>query len=65
MSENWMGMMNQNYQAEKLLKRLQNNTIKIIQEIPIPKQHKCCLSFWLLHRWVIIVVDALAQAYIL
>ena len=66
MSKNWMAMMNQNYQAEKLLKRLQNNPIKNHVKIKkIPKNTHVAFPFWLLHSSVIILADALAQAYIL
>ena len=60
-----MAMINQNYQAEKLLKRLQNNPIK--NHVKFKKFPKCThvvFSFWLLHCVVIVLVDALAQAYI-
>ena len=48
------------HQADKLLKQLQNNPIKKSCQIQeIPKEH----TFWLFHSFVIILVDALAQAY--
>ena len=59
-------MINQNYQAEKLLKRLQNNPIKNhVKFKKFPKSIHVAFSFWLLHSLVIVLVDALAQAYIL
>ena len=58
--------MNQNYQAKKLLKRLQNNPIKNhVKFKKFPKSTRVAFSFWLLHSLVIVLVDALAQAYIL
>ena len=61
-----MAMMNQNYQAEKLLKRLQNNPIKNnVKFKKFPKSTHGAFSFWLLHSLVIVLGDALAQAYIL
>ena len=61
-----MAMINQNYQAEKLLKRLHNNPIKNhVKFKKFPKSTHVDFSFWLLHSLVIVLVDALAQAYIL
>ena len=57
-----MAMINQNYQAEKLLKRLHNNLIKFKK---FPRSTHVDFSFWLSHSLVIVLVDALAQAYIL
>ena len=58
--------MNQNYQAEKLLKRLQNNPIKShVKFKKFPNSTDVAFSFWLLHSSVIVLADALAQAYIL
>ena len=57
-----MAMMNQNYQAEKLLKLLQNNPIK--NDVKFYSTN-VAFSVWLLHSSVIIVVDAVAQAYVL
>ena len=54
--------MNHNYQAEKLLKRLQNNPIKNHVKF---NNTNVAFSVWHLHLSVIIVADALAQAYIL
>ena len=66
MSMNWMAMMYQNYQAEKLLKRLQNNPIKNhVKFKKFPKSTHVAFSFWLLHSSVIVLSDVLAQAYIL
>ena len=55
--------MNQNYQVEKLLKRLQNNTIK--NHGKFPNRTNVAISFWLLHSSVIIVADARVQVYII
>ena len=61
-----MAMMNQNYQAEKLMKRLQNNPIKNDVKLKkIPNSTHVAFSFWLIHSSVIVLVDVLAQAYIL
>ena len=58
--------MNQNYQAEKLLKRLQNNPIKNhVKFKKFSKSTRVAFSFRLLHSLVIVLVDALAQTYIL
>ena len=60
-----MATMNQNYQAEKLLKRLQNNPIKNhVKFKKVPKSTHVAFSFWLLHSSVIVLADALAQACI-
>ena len=56
-----MAMMNQNYEAKQLLIRLHNNTIKNMSN---STAHMLAFSVWLLHSLVIIVADALAQAYI-
>ena len=62
-SKNWMAMMNQNYQAEKLLKRLQNNPIKNhVTFQKVPKSTHVAFSFWFLHSSVIVLADALPQA---
>ena len=62
MSKNWLAIINQNYQAEKLLKRLQNNPIKNhVKFKKFPKSTHVAFSFSL----VIVLVDALVQAYIL
>ena len=61
-----MAMTNQSYQAEKLLKRLQNNPMKNhVKFKKLPKSTHVAFSFWLLHSSVIILTDAPAQAYIL
>ena len=54
--------MNQNYQAKKLLKQLHNNPIQ--NHVKFKSTH-VAFSFCLLHSLVIVLVDALAQAYIL
>ena len=61
-----MAMKNQNYQAEKLLERLQNNPIKYhVKFKKFSKSTHVAFSCWLLHSLVIVLVGALAQAYIL
>ena len=61
-----MAMMSQNYLAEKLLKRLQNNLIKNhVKCKKFLKSTHVAFSFWLLYSLVIVLVDALAEAYIL
>ena len=61
-----MAMLNQNYQAEKLMKRLQNNLKKIMSNSRnSQKSTHVAFSFWLMHSSVIVLADVLAQAYIL
>ena len=66
MSKNWLAMMHQDYQAEKLLKRLQNKPIENhVKFKKFPKSTTVASSVWLLHSLVIIVTDALVQSYII
>ena len=66
LSKNWMAMINRNYQAEKFLKRLQNNPIKNhVKFKKFPKSTHAAFSIWLLHSSVIVLADSPAQAYIL
>ena len=66
MSKNWMAMMNQNYQAKQLMKRLQNNRKKIMSNSRnYQKSTHVAFSFWLMHSSVIVLADVFAQAYIL
>ena len=49
-----------------MLKRLQNNPMKnYVKFKKFPKSTHVAFSFWLLHNFVKVLVDALARAYIL